>query len=344
MKLGVGRREEGQVLIQVTIALVVLLAFVSLAVDGSYTYSERRHMQNAADAGALAGAREICFGTPSQAETVARDYATVRNRAQTADVSVEDWMVVVTATETIDLFFASFVGFPSIDVGAKAKAACGSATRACGLWPVAFEAARYDELYDGGAGCGQQFYVWDDDKIVDCATYDCDLDDDGIDDVVAGGDRGWLDFSEVVDPEYPDACVQSGCGESELECHIRRNEGALVELAACIPGDSGVKAGVKDGVQSRIGDSVGIPLFDSIGCPTGRTCPGGLSYHVTRFGCIKVVSWEQSLKLDAKDGTGNTVGKAIVVEIDCDGCATPCGGTDGSPPVPGGLNAVSLIR
>jgi hypothetical protein len=42
---------------------VALFAFVGLAVDGGYTFAQRRWMQNAADAAALAGARELLLYT-----------------------------------------------------------------------------------------------------------------------------------------------------------------------------------------------------------------------------------------------------------------------------------------
>ena len=40
----------------------VLIGFLALAVDMGNAYVERRRMQNAADAAALAGAREMCLG------------------------------------------------------------------------------------------------------------------------------------------------------------------------------------------------------------------------------------------------------------------------------------------
>lgn len=48
--------ERGQVLVIFAIALVGLLGLVSLAIDGSMIYSDRRFDQNAADSAALAGA------------------------------------------------------------------------------------------------------------------------------------------------------------------------------------------------------------------------------------------------------------------------------------------------
>lgn len=48
-------QEKGQVLVLITLAMVVLLGFTALAVDGGMLYSDRRHAQNAADAASLAG-------------------------------------------------------------------------------------------------------------------------------------------------------------------------------------------------------------------------------------------------------------------------------------------------
>ncbi len=54
-------KQDGQALAQVALLLVVLLAFLALAVDVGQVYLKRRQLQNAADAGALEGARYICF-------------------------------------------------------------------------------------------------------------------------------------------------------------------------------------------------------------------------------------------------------------------------------------------
>jgi len=53
------RDERGQALVIMVFALIGLLAFVALAIDGGNTLTERRRAQNAADAGALAGARTL---------------------------------------------------------------------------------------------------------------------------------------------------------------------------------------------------------------------------------------------------------------------------------------------
>jgi Flp pilus assembly protein TadG len=51
--------ERGQALIIGVFVIVILLVFAGLAIDGGTVFLERRFMQNAADAGALAGTREL---------------------------------------------------------------------------------------------------------------------------------------------------------------------------------------------------------------------------------------------------------------------------------------------
>ncbi len=52
-------RQSGQSLVFVALAIVALVAMAGLIVDGGYAYAMRRQAQNAADAGALAGARAL---------------------------------------------------------------------------------------------------------------------------------------------------------------------------------------------------------------------------------------------------------------------------------------------
>ncbi len=55
-------RRSGQMLPMVSVLLVILLAITGLVLDGGRMYFEKRRMQNAADAGALAGAHELFRG------------------------------------------------------------------------------------------------------------------------------------------------------------------------------------------------------------------------------------------------------------------------------------------
>jgi hypothetical protein len=340
------RGEKGQTLVHVAMFMVLFMIVLAIAIDVGRIYSERRRMQNAADAGALAGAYEICFGPSAQFGgdwyEAARSYAVDRNGAEAAAIARTDWEVTVDATEVMDTYFAAFVGINTVDVGAEAAAACGEATSACGLWPIGFELARWYPL-----GCGETFYVWageNETKDPDCSVYNCDVDGDGKEEVIPMDGRAWLDFSEVISAEFPDDCDQPGCGAQELKCWFLNDNGGKVWLPTCIPGDTGVKAGVKDAINTRTGDAVLVPLYDSL-CG-GVTCPGR-AIHAVAFGCIRVMGWIQELTLNRLDGAQPPwKDKAIKARVECNplACKTNCGGTSGNPPPPWGVWAVSLTR
>lgn len=376
---GKSARQKGQTLVIVALALVALLVVLAVAIDIGLLHLERRHMQNAADAGALAGARALCLGQgEAAAVTKATEYATTYNRAQQATVTIDGNIVTVVAGRQAELFFGGVTGIGTVWVQADAKAACGAVSSACGFWPVAFLRAVFNQRKQT-CGPDHPFYVWDDDKTLycnmdecpaddpDCTYYDCDLDDDGIDDVIQGGDRSWLDLSGVADV-YSSSCLQPGCGASEIKCLILSNSGVKISLPACISGDSGVKAGVHNAVNARIGDVVAIPLYDYVGCedPSGN-CPGGEGYWVTTIGCVTVMGWVQNVSLEPQPtptptplpegtptpepppggggGGGTLKGKAIKVYLNCNqDCMSACGSTDGSPGGPYDYKAVSLIE
>ena len=77
--------EKGQVIVVLALAMVALLLFAALAIDGGNMYTQRRIAQNAADAGALAGAQklvQLCSQTPpsndwTQLRDVVRQFVTL---------------------------------------------------------------------------------------------------------------------------------------------------------------------------------------------------------------------------------------------------------------------------
>ena len=85
------RDEGGAVAIIVAVTLPVFLAFAALAIDLSHLYVVRNELQNAADAGALAGARFLYndSGTSinENANQIAYD-AAVANNSQKMAVEV----------------------------------------------------------------------------------------------------------------------------------------------------------------------------------------------------------------------------------------------------------------
>src|SRR5260370_38740061 len=67
------RRQSGQAVVLLGVAVVVLTAILALALDGGGIYLDRRQLQNAADSAALAGAELLM--------TVPPNYATSHNHA-----------------------------------------------------------------------------------------------------------------------------------------------------------------------------------------------------------------------------------------------------------------------
>ena len=67
------RSERGQALVLAALAMVVILGFAALSIDVGYWYSQKREVQKAVDAAALAGAQELP-DNPAAAEAVAREY------------------------------------------------------------------------------------------------------------------------------------------------------------------------------------------------------------------------------------------------------------------------------
>jgi hypothetical protein len=75
---GRGRRPAGQVLVVFALAITVLFGAAGLAFDIGRFYSERRFLQNAADAAALAAASALIRGeSTTQADTRARESLTI---------------------------------------------------------------------------------------------------------------------------------------------------------------------------------------------------------------------------------------------------------------------------
>ena len=154
-------KERGQTLIIVALAMVVLVGSLALAIDGGNAYAQRRRMQNAADAAALAGAKALALG--ENPEPVAAEYAVNRNGADSVEVTVDGQAVTVVARKSFPSFFASVVGWPTLEAAAYATASyapVGAMTG--GVFPIAayLEDFEYGESYDIFAGGGPGNFGW----------------------------------------------------------------------------------------------------------------------------------------------------------------------------------------
>ena len=354
MKLKHLRQIEGQTLVIVALALFALIALVAVAIDGGNLMAERRKMQNAADAGALAGAHEICFGSPGQAEAVARDYAITNNGADQADVSIVDSLTVhVTATRTVETYFAGIIGFRTVNVAAEAAAMCSRAVSAGGIWPLSIRQEIYDQME-----CDETFYAFVskkqdadvDDEYIDCTKCECDIKLSG--NVVAShigpGDRGWLRLFVPPAP-YPNNCGTPNCGNSYVGCWVENGHPGPIRIGDCLPGKPGV-GGLSKEVDRQKDKIYNLVLYDGP-CSSSHelaTCPGS-GYHVSGFGCVEIFGWEGPIQFKPKPGYSNNDCpngvQVVVVTKRCGEICRSLSGT-GSGEVPGedDVRAVGLVK
>lgn len=154
--------EKAQVLPIVVAAFIVLLAFAALIIDGGSIMLNRRTAQAAADAGAMAGARELCYPTGADPLDVARSYA-LMNDAATANAQLDNGSVSVNTTVTNNSFFAKIFNENSLDAGAEAVAGC-FAPGGNYLLPIGWScrpSLGYEPPFDPGSDCKMMALDWD---------------------------------------------------------------------------------------------------------------------------------------------------------------------------------------
>ena len=130
--------ENGNVLIIVAAALVLLMGMAALVIDVGGLYGTRRHMVNAADAAALAASLE---SNENKAENIAISYATENDDATLEGIAFtypnssgpgqgqgnqEGRITTVLVSKQVNFSFARVLGFDETDVYAMASAQRGA--------------------------------------------------------------------------------------------------------------------------------------------------------------------------------------------------------------------------
>lgn len=130
--------ERGQVIILLTVGIITLLAFFSLAVEGGMYYSDRRNAQGGADAAALSAARAICTGADAaQAALFAANMNGYDNNAVNNTVQVysppihgsltgDTTAVEVVITAVTDATFIKLFSDQELENTVYAVAQCGT--------------------------------------------------------------------------------------------------------------------------------------------------------------------------------------------------------------------------
>jgi len=145
------RKEAGQTLVIIAVAMVGLVAMLALAIDGGNMYLERRRAQNAADAAALAAARRLAedWNDAALFDTIT-EYAVTRNGADSVEgvylpseeaigggyVPPDSDAVRIRVTKTISPIFAGAIGMREITVSAETAAQYEILSGGCGGYAI----------------------------------------------------------------------------------------------------------------------------------------------------------------------------------------------------------------
>jgi hypothetical protein len=278
--------ESGQTLVLLAVFLVGLLGMLALVLDGGNLYLVRRRMQNAADSGALAGARELALvHSQTVAHAKAEEYAISRNGADRASITFEDEgkTIRVTAHKDVPMTFAVIVGIEEVTVSARAAAATfgGIGKNKGDLAPICLYEPSDEIWYLPCCEEGQEPGdppVCTDDPVLGCSWKfwdDTTEDDNGyIDHEISGDLRGWADPGCAgcypFDPECYDPVPQCGdIGAVVLaEWMVNGYPGEVSVNTGSgrtwMRGDNGVKNYPVAITQARVGDVLLIAIYDEM--------------------------------------------------------------------------------
>jgi hypothetical protein len=156
------QHESGQAIVVFAIFLVVLLCFLGVVIDGGMYYVERRDMQGAADAAALAAIREMP-GNPAGAAARAEEYAEGQNGDADGQLisytpSDNNRSVTVRVGKTGTQNFSAILGVDAPDISATATARVQMMGARAGMLPMAFMrdsftiGDNFEVKFDGSAG------------------------------------------------------------------------------------------------------------------------------------------------------------------------------------------------
>jgi len=299
---------NGQVIVLAVIVLVVMIMLAAVAIDGGYIMCTRARLQNAADAGSVAGALELVArlnGGASEAdartaaEVEAQSIAAANWDAARCEVlfgTYEGGQFVEQGVETpatavqvtmyrdegasggpLALLFAPIMGLNAVDVDAHAvsETALGIRVLRCGLGPFAVDKNIV-------VAPGQTMKIYWPDLIVPGCFGLLNLD---------GGSLGT--------PELEDWILNGYDGEVALG-----PDGYL-----WINGTTGWRAALKDEVQQRIGEIMFICIYDQV---TGKGSNG--NFRVIGFAAVRLTYCDLTGKNPYIDG----VVQRIVSVPDCE--------------------------
>ena len=219
--------ERGATAVMIALLLVPLLGFAAIAVDVGALYAERARLQTAADAAALAVARDCARGACGDVQATATDLVEANVGAAEADEPVlTSNTVTVTGNTPTEHWFAPIIGHESTQVSATATVAWGAPGGGTAALPIAFSWCSFDAQTGGGQPTAtdaiQRIYLSKSDEAGDDCT--------GPSDNIVPGGFGFLKrdagtcgaTSEVDGTVYSDTGTDAPCTPEEWKALVGR--------------------------------------------------------------------------------------------------------------------------
>ena len=330
------KEQQGQTLVLVAVALIVLVIFAAIAVDLSNGYVHRRTAQNAADAAALAGARELARQLNEYREQPWRrneflikaemnDFAE-RNGIEDTNDSPGDAINTNVTGYFIDSAGEHVSEYVIGDVGSVPQAARGVEAIASTLAPSFFSGVLGQ---DGFAISAESAVVFEGACAHNCVMPIAALTETfqfdecyNIYDGAEPGSFGWLNWQFGHEG---DTCKCSAvCLEDNLD-PLTCNSGRL-EVGDWVASDSGIsnKVQIRDRLEYYIDNDepFTIIIYDITGCMSDKCdeCASwqsgakrGFAYHVVGFAEFQLIGYS----LATGGGAGQAYGH------DGEGCLGP---------------------
>jgi len=244
--------------------MIVVVGSMALAIDGGNSFLHRRQAQEAADAGALAGALALTLGNDA-AEAVADsvEYSLGHNTATSVTVTVNGpCSVTVVTRQSFGTIFGGVIGQSVLEVETRASASCVPVTgMAEKVYPIAVSADGFalDSSYEILAGGGP-------------------------------GNFGWLGWT---------GCTNTGClctsltppGNSDTYVNPLDSSDHIIDVGDWIPGSTGVAnaACVRNALDALIGPEpipILVPVWDAV-----QGSGSNLKYRVAGFAELTIESY-----------------------------------------------------
>lgn len=139
----ISSREAGQVILVAVLVMTVVLGMAAMAIDMGMFFEDRRHLQNSADAMALAGVQELPLNAPL-AEQKAKEWA-ASNGIRPEQITTVEVRTKLFPNDTLYVeldkefgwIFGRALGKTTANVGAQAAAQTGSLAGGFGAMPWA---------------------------------------------------------------------------------------------------------------------------------------------------------------------------------------------------------------